>query len=50
MKNKKGVILVGTVLDLEKCFLAAASSPDFEPDLFTGRMSVHEWQIFRFLP
>ena len=48
MKNKKGVILVGIAKSGE--ILAAVSSPDFEPDLFTGRMSENEWKIFLFLP
>ena len=44
MKNKKGVILVGIAKSGE--ILAAVSSPDFRPDLFTGRMSENEWQMY----
>ena len=48
MKNKKGVILVGIAKSGE--ILAAVSSPDFRPDLFTGRMSENEWQNVLFHP
>ena len=48
MKNKKGVILVGIAKSGE--ILAAVSSPDFRPDLFTGRMSENEWKNVLFHP
>ena len=48
MKNKKGVILVGIPKTGE--ILAAVSSPDFRPDLFTGRMSENEWKNVLFHP
>ena len=39
--NKKGVILVGMPQSGE--ILAAASAPDYAPDLFTGMMTENKW-------
>ena len=48
MYNKKGVIIVGVPYSGE--ILAAISSPDFRPDLFTGRMSEKEWNDVLYHP
>ena len=42
MIDKRGVIIVGLPNTGE--ILGAVSMPDFEPDLFTGRMTKREWQ------
>ena len=41
MANKRGVIIVGIPETGE--ILGAVSMPDFEPDLFTGRITESDW-------
>ena len=43
--NKKGVILVGMPQSGE--ILAAASAPDYAPDLFTGMMTENKWRSIK---
>ncbi len=43
MVGKKGVVLVGIPETGE--ILGAVSAPDFEPDLFTGRISSNDWGV-----
>ena len=45
LKNKKGVILVG--MPQTGQILAAASAPDYAPDLFTGMMSETKWKTIK---
>ena len=42
LENKKGVILVGMPQTGE--VIAAASAPDYAPDLFTGMMTENKWK------
>ncbi len=42
MINKRGVIIVGLPKTGE--ILGAVSMPDYEPDLFTGRITEHDWR------
>ena len=45
LENKKGVILVGMPNTGE--ILAAASAPDYSPDLFTGMMTENKWKSIK---
>ena len=45
LKNKKGVILVGVPNTGQ--ILAAASVPDYSPDLFTGMMTENKWKSIK---
>ncbi len=45
LENKKGVILVG--MPQTGQILAAASAPDYAPDLFTGMMSETKWKTIK---
>ncbi len=42
LENKRGAVLVGMPYSGE--ILAAASAPDYSPDLFTGMMSKSKWK------
>ena len=45
LENKKGIILVGMPQTGE--ILAAASAPDYAPDLFTGMMTENKWRSIK---